>query len=279
MLRLYPGRQDRIVGTTERAARANYPIGSGAQQSTLSLDGSSPDNLLQVTLFNQRKSQCPSRLKAFDEDIERYQSSQRSRGDAREAISPQGWNKLNYLDAEVGRMRTERDYQDTSNRLNELRHSLASTQAERQVFIDEWRRQLLEELVKARKEASTVAESLVKAVRMNDLVVLTAPEDGIVLEVAKRSVGSVMQGAEPLVTLVPTTAALIAEVMISSADVGYTKLGDDVAIKVDAFPYQRHGLLYGRLRAVGEPSRRLVRSPLRRAVWRAAAFSIEARWN
>ena len=95
---------------------------------------------------------------------------------------------------------------------------------------------------------------LAKAVRMNDLVVLTAPEDGIVLEVAKRSVGSVLREAEPLVTMVPTSAPLIAEVMIDSADVGYTKLGDEVAIKVDAFPYQRHGLLEGRLRAIGEDS-------------------------
>jgi HlyD family secretion protein len=89
---------------------------------------------------------------------------------------------------------------------------------------------------------------------MNDLVVLTAPEDGIVTEVAKRSVGSVLHEAEPLVTLVPTDAPLIAEVMIGSGDVGYTKTGDDVAIKVDAFPYQRHGLLQGHLRSVAEES-------------------------
>src|SRR5262249_57687395 len=97
-----------------------------------------------------------------------------------------------------------------------------------------------EEVGRGGTEGRGVAESLAKAVRMNALVVLTAPADGIVLEVAKRSVGSVLQEAEPLVTLVPTSAALIAEVMINSADVGYTKLGDEVAIKVDSFPYPRH---------------------------------------
>jgi hemolysin D len=238
----------------------------------LRLDGSAPDSVLQMTLYNQRRSQYTSRLRAFEEDVQRYESAILSTEQNRNSLEHQAdiakevegmrgklfhlkvGTKLNYLDAQVGRMRTERDYEDTTNHLNELRHNLVSTQAERQVFIDEWRRQLLEELIKARKEASSVAEALVKAVRMDDLVVLTAPEDGIVLDVAKRSVGSVMQGAEPLVTLVPTTAALIAEVMIGSADVGYTKLGDDVAIKVDAFPYQRHGLLRGRLRSIGEDS-------------------------
>src|SRR5262249_43804664 len=33
-----------------------------------------------------------------------------------------------------------------------------------------------------------------------------------------------------------------------------TKTGEDVVIKVDAFPYQRHGLLKGRLRSVSEQS-------------------------
>jgi hemolysin D len=240
--------------------------------SPLRLDNSAPDSILQMTLYNQRRSQYTSKLRAFEEDIQRYESAISSTEQNRRSLQQQAdiakevegmrgklfnlkvGTKLNYLDAQVGRMRTERDYQDTSNHLNELRHYLVSTRAERQVFIDEWRRQLLEELIKARKDASSVAEGLIKAVRMDDLVVLTAPEDGIVLDVAKRSVGSVMQGAEPLVTLVPTTAALIAEVMISSADVGYTKLGDDVAVKVDAFPYQRHGLLSGRLRSIGEDS-------------------------
>jgi hemolysin D len=75
-----------------------------------------------------------------------------------------------------------------------------------------------------------------------------------VLEVAKRSVGSVIQAAEPVVTMVPTSAGLISEIMINSADVGYTKLGDEVAIKMDAFPYQRHGVLTGRLRSIGQDS-------------------------
>jgi HlyD family secretion protein len=89
---------------------------------------------------------------------------------------------------------------------------------------------------------------------MNDLVVVTAPADGVVLDVAERSQGSVVREAEPLVTIIPSNATLIAEIMINSSDVGYTKAGDDVVIKVDAFPYQRHGLLRGRLLFVSEES-------------------------
>jgi HlyD family secretion protein len=169
-------------------------------------------------------------------------------------FSMQAGSRLNYLDAQVLRMRNERDNQDAVHHLDDLRHALATKEAERQVFVDEWRRQLLEDLVKARTTASSLTENLVKAQRMNDLVVLTAPEDGIVLEIAKKSTGSVIQAAEPIVTMVPSTAPLIAEISINSADVGFSKPGDEVAIKVDAFPYQKHGLLTGKLRSIGEDS-------------------------
>ena len=104
------------------------------------------------------------------------------------------------------------------------------------MFTDEWHRQQLEELSKARDEFSKISANLAKARRLSDLVVLTAPSNGIVLEIARRSVGSVLNAAEALVTIIPTDAPLIADVMVSSGDVGYAKPGDEVMIKVDAFP-------------------------------------------
>ena len=41
---------------------------------------------------------------------------------------------------------------------------------------------------------------------------------------------------------------------ISSSDVGNTAVGNEVALKIDAFPYQRHGLIKGRLRRYTEDS-------------------------
>jgi HlyD family secretion protein len=151
-------------------------------------------------------------------------------------------------------MHAERDNLDTAARLDDLRHELRSNETSRQVFMDEWRRQQLEDLSRARDNFGKISASLAKAVRLNDLVVLTAPSPGIVLNIAKRSVGSVLNAAEPLVTIVPTDKPLIADVVISSKDVGYAKPGDEVMIKVDAFPYSRHGYLIGRLRSIGEDS-------------------------
>ena len=55
-------------------------------------------------------------------------------------------------------------------------------------------------------------------------------------------------------SIMPSGANLIAEILISSADIGYAKIGDEVVLKVDAFPYQKHGALKGRLASIGEES-------------------------
>jgi HlyD family secretion protein len=236
-------------------------------------DGSlGPAETLQMTFYEQRKLQYQSQLKVYDEEIQRRLSNIRSTEDDRAAnakqlviakdvegmrsamLEKQVGSRLNYLEAQSGRMRIEQSLQLATNRLNELQHDLQSKRAERQAFVDQWRNQVVEELVARRNEASKVGEGMAKASLLNDLVVLTAPQDGIVLDVAKRSVGSVLREAEPFITIVPTDATMIAEIMINSSDVGYTKSGDETVIKIDAFPYQRHGLMSGSLSSVSEES-------------------------
>jgi len=51
---------------------------------------------------------------------------------------------------------------------------------------------------------------------------------------------------------VPLGTTLEAEVQIDSADIGYIKLNDDVHLKVDSFPFQRHGMLEGKVRTISQ---------------------------
>jgi HlyD family secretion protein len=235
-------------------------------------EGVSPDEQLQQSLYNQRQAQYGSRIRSFDEDVQRLEAAIHTAEQNRDSLAKQiaiakevegmrdelwqsrNGSKLNFLDAQAGRMRTEREYEDTSNHLVELRHTLAAKQEERKVFIDEWRQKLLEELAKDRMDSNRVNGGLVKANRINELIMLTAPEDAVVLDTARHSVGSILRAAEPLVTLIPSHSALVGEVLIGSGDVGYTKRGDTVAVKVDAFPYLAHGMLKGTLSTISEDS-------------------------
>ena len=227
---------------------------------------------LEATLYRQRQSQYNSRMAEFagklisrEADIEAAAQNQASLTQqlivAREVEAMretlyrgQTGSKLNYLDSQATRMRTERDLRAAATQSNDARQAARTLHADRQDFADGWRRELLESLVKLRADAAAVDEALTKATRLTDLVSLIAPDDGVVLDVARRSVGSVLHEAEPLVTLVPAGAPLIAEIAIGSSDVGYAKAGDSVVVKVDAFPYQRYGMVAGHLRSIGEDS-------------------------
>jgi len=230
------------------------------------------DEITQMSLFQQRTEQYQARLRVFDEDIKSRQANIRTTQDDRDSLAKQldyarqmekmradlyqsqNGSKLNFLDAQTLLVRTERDYQDAVNRLVEQQHDLQSKQAERQNFIEEWRGQLTESLVTARSEADRAHEALSKATLMNNLVEVTAPADAVVLDVAKRSAGSIINAAEPLFTLIPENAPLVADITVSSADIGYIKQGDEVVVKVGAFPYQRHGWLKGHLLYISEES-------------------------
>jgi hemolysin D len=231
-----------------------------------------PEDQLQLTLYSQRQSQYAAQLRVFDEELQRREANIHTTEDQRDAQAKQlviakdiesmrsqmfakeVGSRLNFLNAQSARMQIEQAHQDAANRLTELKHDIQSKRAERQTFVDGWRQKILEDLVAARTQADQVGEGISKAGFLNDLVTVTAPDDGIVLEIPKRSVGSIMREGEPLISLIPTNSRIIGEIMVNSKDVGYTKPGDHVVIKVDSFSFQRHGMLEGKLLSISEES-------------------------
>lgn len=234
--------------------------------------GATAEEQLQATLYREHMAQFKSRTSSLDEEINGLSTSIRSTEDDRQSLEKQlqvarevenmraqllqsqNGSKLSFLDAQTIRMRTEREMQDSASHLQELQHTLQSKKAERQSFADGWRRDLTEELVTARAQAAQIDQGLSKASLVNNLVEVTAPEDGVVLEVARKSVGSIVSAGESLVTIAPSDSKLIADITIGSGDIGYIHSGEEVVVKVDAFPYQRHGYLKGKLQFVSEES-------------------------
>ncbi len=172
----------------------------------------------------------------------------------RSLLRSQAGSRLLYLQAEDARIQAARSLDEAAGQVAELSHALAATQAERQGYVAQWHRAALDELIAATAERARLAGDLAKALRLHDLIRLDAPQDGTVLDVAARAAGSVLQPAEPLVTILPAGTGLIAELSVPSADIGTIHQGDRVGVKVDAFPYQSHGMLRGTVRSVGQQS-------------------------
>ncbi len=83
-------------------------------------------------------------------------------------------------------------------------------------------------------------------------LILTAPVDGVVQQLAVHTVGGVVQPAQQLAVVVPSDSALEVEAMISNRDIGFVHAGQDAQIKVDTFNFTRYGLLHGRVLNVSQ---------------------------
>jgi hemolysin D len=159
---------------------------------------------------------------------------------------------IQLLEAQLRSKEVERELEVTTSREQEIKRELAAFEAEKIAFEKGWRQKTMEELLTVSRERDAVQEQLQKADKRSRLVTLVSPVDAVVLEIAKLSPGSIVKEAETFFTLVPLNVTLEAEVQIESADVGYVKLDHPVHLKIDAYPFQRHGTLDAKVRTISE---------------------------
>jgi hemolysin D len=169
-------------------------------------------------------------------------------------VASQTGSRLNLLEARSMRLEVQGEMNHLREEEAGLVHKVEAQKAEREAYIREFNRAALEELAESRTDLGRVTEELVKAEFRKNQVELTAPTDAIVLDVAQRSAGSVLQEAEPLVTLVPLNEPVEAEVHVNAADVAHVAMGQTVRVKFDALPFQKHGTAYGVVQTLSSDS-------------------------
>jgi HlyD family secretion protein len=235
--------------------------------------GSNPQGAyvpLQKAYFLQRKGQFEAQQRAYEEQIAQNRATIRkltddlAHYDGRIKISQeietmrahlaasQFGSRLNLLTATDQRLELLRSLDSDRNTLVESEHQLAATIANRDAFTQQWATQISQELVTARNGLDNAREQLAKATRHQDLVRLTAPDDAVVLKLAKLSVGSVLKEADPFILLAPLRSPVEAEVHILARDVGFCRPGDKATLKLDPFHFVEHGTASGTLRWISE---------------------------
>ncbi|AGX87271.1 HlyD family type I secretion periplasmic adaptor subunit [Candidatus Symbiobacter mobilis] len=160
--------------------------------------------------------------------------------------------KSRLLDARDRLLEAERNMELARNKQIELGRELSVAEADKTAYQTGWRQKVLEDLLAVSRERDSIRDQLQKASRRQSMIVLTAPADAIVLDIAKLSPGSIVREAETFFTLVPIGEVLEAEVEVDAGQIGYVKVGSKVHVKVDAFPFQKHGMLEGTLRTLSQ---------------------------
>lgn len=162
--------------------------------------------------------------------------------------------RLQILEAQKARGLVANDIDNLIAERDVVSSELNQVKSEWLRWLEERNGKLMEEEVQLRNELEKVTEEIHKAERLHELVTLKATQAGIVHSIAERSVGSIIQPAEPFITLIPLDSEIEAEVHVQSKDIARIRIGDSVRVKLDAFPFQRHDTLPGNVRVISEDS-------------------------
>ncbi len=219
----------------------------------------------QRQLFESRRAYVEGRERYFAQYIERYGKMAESletslamynkRMESMEEIvdmyrrlkEKQAVPVKDYLEVQMQSLANEIEIENQRASLVEYRQMIRQCEAERDVFRAEWRQQIAQQLVEARRELIGYAEGVKKYTLLAAQTEMHSPCDAVVHEIAPYQEGSGVREAEALVTLIPLGVPLEAEVDIQPQDVGRVRVGDEVKLKFDAFPFQQHGTLKGSL--------------------------------
>lgn len=230
--------------------------------------GNSSDEQLQVQLFKQRRAYHVAQMQNYDQQLAGQVAAISSGKDqelilatrrdglvqieeARETLyERETGSLLNLLGSRDARLEVETNLAQLRGNAVTAEHALAKLTADRQAFIEDFRRASVEQLVELKGQRDMAGEELKKMDLRRNMVALTAPADAVVLDLAQRSIGSVVREAEPIVTLVPLNVPLEAEVEVGSLDIGRVKAHEEVRIKLDAYPFQKFGTATGKIRII-----------------------------
>jgi HlyD family secretion protein len=235
-------------------------------------DLSNTHSVLEASIFDQRASEYRSSLEDFDQKIDQLRSqiagdnsqatyyrqrlgiAENVEGMRQKLQDLQFGSRVSTLQAADIKLTMAGALAQLESDAAQASRKLGSLQAERETFVQHWNGQNLQELAETRQKLAQAQQDYIKANLHNQLVVLTAPRDAVVLSVAKISVGSVVTSAEPLIQLVPIDAPLSVEADISGIDSGYIRAGDEVTVKFDTLPFLQYGSARGVVRTISADS-------------------------
>jgi hemolysin D len=222
--------------------------------------------------FAQVQSQYIARRKAFSDGLDQEKSllskAEHERRSAMEILakleqtlptyirSAEAYAKLEkdgfmggLAAAEKQREATEkaRDLDAQKATVAALNATIAAQQKKISQLQSAYKSELQRELAEIRAKIQQLQPNLDKTIYREGLMELRAPQDGTVKDLATTTVGAVVQPGTVLLTLVPEGEPLFADVSIKNEDVGFVQVGQTAQIKLAAYPFQKYGMLTGKV--------------------------------
>lgn len=165
----------------------------------------------------------------------------------------------NLLEAREKTLLADKSLNDAQNLYNQKKsalitkkYDLSILRSERDDFILTWSSKLSEEYASQDDERLQLMQENVKLERDMENVEVRTAVDGVVLDIPKVSIGSIVSKGDPIVTLVRTNQPLTLEIDITPKDISDVRIGSSTSVKLDALPFQQYGDLKGKLSYISQ---------------------------
>ncbi len=219
----------------------------------------------QLAIYKQRQDLYDAKIKYYNQTLKRYDASKKGLEDTQKKqkerlvelkkiedmferlFEKKAASLKELIQLRISRMEMESTVDQLTNSLIELSHQRESVLSSRDSFIKEWQNNLSEEMVKVEREFVSTQKMLKKNESLVSSVHMRAPCDAVVHEIAAFSEGSAVREAEPLITLIPLNERIMMEAEIRPQDIGKVQVASEVRVKLNAYPFQKHGTLDGKI--------------------------------
>lgn len=150
---------------------------------------------------------------------------------------------------EKDREAIEKDQEQKAQTSNvaSLGSAIAQSQKKITSVRSQYRSQLENERVETLALLNRSGQEFEKSQVKAGMLEIRAPNAGVVKDLALTTRGAVVAAGALLMNIVPVEQAMQAEVLLRNEDVGFAGTGQDVRVKVAAYPFQKYGMLDGKV--------------------------------
>lgn len=224
----------------------------------------------QLNIYRSSRARIESQLRVKQKELQQLNKRLEGRDKARrQAVYRYGMAKQRFERLEQVRDLLSRDdLEKAENELKtadtelkieicsieELQAETHRVQQEMALLQEEERHRLLSELAEKGQREAYLRGKIQRSEFLSGRQLITSPVKGYVGQLLFHTIGGVVTPAEKLATIIPLDSPLMIKALVQNKDVGFLEPDMAVSLKIDAFSFQKYGIIDGDLLHVSRDS-------------------------
>lgn len=186
-----------------------------------------------------------------------------------------------FLEMEQERIEIAYDLATNQKRADEIVEAIAEIDTQKAQVQHNFLSQVLLQRQENRKRSEALNQERIKAATRLKAYTLISPIDGVVQQLAVHTLGGIVTPAQQLMVIIPDEGVLEVEALVENRDIGFVREGQQVEVKIDAFPFTKYGIIEAQLTdlsndAVTDEARGLVYKA--KVMLKESRIRVERKW-